>query len=187
MTQLVGILPVFRHRCWRRAWPPSRSRWYPASPSGSARTLALIMGILQGLQGLGTGLAILMVYLLFDRYGLQVTFWVPGIAGGIILLTLTRWFYNEPADRGITQWGAPSRRAGAPPAEQRRRQAAHSHVFLKEVQKTFAFWNLATIHGLGVRRAQHHPDPAGCHRHRRRHFRWHGGDDLPEPSPWSAP
>ena len=78
------------------------------------KNLGLVMGILQGLQGLGTGLAILMVFLLFDRFGLQVTFWVPGIAGGIVLLSLIKWFYNEPADRGITQWGAqPTNRCAA--------------------------------------------------------------------------
>ena len=112
------------------------------------KNLGLVMGVLQGLQGLGTGLAILMVYLLFERYGLQVTFWVPGIAGGVILLTLTKWFYNEPADRGITQWGAP------PDEPVRRLQnnaiaKLRTRVFLKEVQKTFTFWNLGTIHGLG--------------------------------------
>ena len=112
------------------------------------RNLGLIMGILQGLQGLGTGLAILMVYLLFDRYGWQVTFWVPGLAGGIILLALTRWFYNEPADRGLTQWGAP---ANEPVRRLQNNAVAklRTNVFLKQVQKTSAFWNLATIHGLG--------------------------------------
>jgi MFS family permease len=112
------------------------------------RNLGLVMGVLQGLQGLGTGLAILMVYLLFDQYGLQVTFWIPGIAGGIILLTLTRWFFNEPADRGITQWGAP---ADEPVRRLQNNAVAkmRTGVFLKQVQKTFAFWNLAVIHGLG--------------------------------------
>ena len=112
------------------------------------RNLGLVMGILQGLQGLGTGLAILMVYLLFDRYGLQVTFWIPGIAGGIVLLTLTKWFYNEPADRGITQWGAP---ADEPVRRLQNNAIAklRTNVFLKEVQKTPTFWNLGTIHGLG--------------------------------------
>ena len=112
------------------------------------KNLGLAMGILQALQGLGTGLAILMVYLLFDRYGLQATFWIPGIAGGIILLALTRWFYNEPADRGITQWGAPS---GEPVRRLQNNAVAklRTNVFLKQVQKTSAFWNLATIHGLG--------------------------------------
>ncbi len=110
--------------------------------------LGLAMGILQALQGLGTGLAILMVYLLFERYGLQATFWVPGIAGGIILVALTYWFYNEPADRGITQYGAP------PDEPVRRLQnnavaKLRTQVFLKQVQRTVAFWNLATIHGLG--------------------------------------
>lgn len=112
------------------------------------KNLGLAMGILQALQGLGTGLAILMVFLLFDRYGLQVTFWVPGIAGGIILLALTNWFYNEPADRGITQWGAP---ADEPVRRLQNNAIAklRTRTFLKEVQKTGTFWNLATIHGLG--------------------------------------
>ena len=112
------------------------------------KNLGLAMGILQALQGLGTGLAILMVYLLFDRYGLQVTFWIPGIAGGIILLTLVRWFYNEPADRGITQWGAPKDE----PVRRLQNNAVarlRTDVFFKQVQRTAAFWNLATIHGLG--------------------------------------
>ena len=112
------------------------------------KNLGLVMGVLQGLQGLGTGLAILMVFLLFDRYGLQVTFWVPGIAGGIILLSLTRWFYNEPADRGITQWGAPKNE----PVRRLQNNAVaklRTNVFLKVVQKTPTFWNLGTIHGLG--------------------------------------
>ena len=112
------------------------------------KNLGLAMGILQALQGLGTGLAILMVYLLFERYGLQVTFWIPGIAGGILLLALTRWFYNEPADRGITQWGAPEDE----PVRSLQNNAVaklRTQVFLKQVQKTGAFWNLATIHGLG--------------------------------------
>ena len=112
------------------------------------KNLGLAMGILQALQGLGTGLAILMVFLLFDQYGLQLTFWIPGIAGGIILLTLTRWFYNEPADRGITQWGAP---ANEPVRSLQNNAVAkiRTQTFLKQVQRTGAFWNLATIHGLG--------------------------------------
>ena len=112
------------------------------------KNLGLVMGILQGLQGLGTGLAILMVWLLFDRYGWQVTFWAPGIVGGVILLALTKWFYNEPADRGLTQWGAPKDE----PVRRLQNNAIaklRTNVFLKQVQKTAAFWNLATIHGLG--------------------------------------
>ena len=112
------------------------------------KNLGLVMGTLQGLQGLGTGLAILMVYLLFDRYGWQVTFWVPGIAGGMVLLALTKWFYNEPADRGLTQWGAPKDE----PVRRLQNNAVaklRTNVFLKQVQRTSAFWNLGTIHGLG--------------------------------------
>ncbi len=112
------------------------------------KNLGLAMGILQGLQGLATAFLIGVVYLVFERFGLQATFWIPGIAGGIILLTLTKWFYNEPADRGITQWGAP---ADEPVRRLQNNAIAklRTAVFFKQVQRTGAFWNLATIHGLG--------------------------------------
>ena len=112
------------------------------------KNLGLAMGILQGLQGLATAFLIGIVFLVFERYGLQVTFWIPGIAGGIILLALTKWFYNEPADRGITQWGAPKDE----PVRRLQNNAVaklRTYVFFKQVQRTGAFWNLATIHGLG--------------------------------------
>ena len=51
-------------------------------------------------------------------------------------------------DRGLTQWGAP---ANEPVRRLQNNAVAklRTNVFLKQVQKTFAFWNLATIHGLG--------------------------------------
>ena len=112
------------------------------------RNLGLAMGILQGLQGLATAFLIGVVYLMFESWGLRATFWIPGIAGGVILLTLTRWFYNEPADRGITQYGAPSDE----PVRRLQNNAVaklRTNVFFKQVQRTGAFWNLSTIHGLG--------------------------------------
>ena len=112
------------------------------------RRLGLAMGILQGLQGLATAFLIGVVFLMFERWGLQATFWIPGITGGIILLTLTKWFYNEPADRGITQYGAPA----SEPVRRLQNNAIaklRTDVFLKQVQRTSAFWNLAFIHGLG--------------------------------------
>ena len=112
------------------------------------KNLGLAMGILQGLQGLATAFLIGLVYLMFENWGWRVTFWVPGIAGGIILLTLTRWFYNEPADRGITQYGAP---ADEPVRRLQNNAVAklRANTFFRQVQRTGAFWNLATIHGLG--------------------------------------
>lgn len=112
------------------------------------KNLGLAMGILQGLQGIATAFLIGVVYLMYESFGLQATFWIPGIAGGILLLTLTNWFYNEPADRGITQYGAP---ADEPVRRLQNNSIAklRTNAFFQQVQRTGAFWNLATIHGLG--------------------------------------
>ena len=45
------------------------------------KQLGLAMGILQALQGLGTAAAILMVFILFDLFGLRLTFLIPGLVG----------------------------------------------------------------------------------------------------------
>lgn len=71
------------------------------------KQLGLAMGILQGLQGIGTAFAILLVFILFDQFGLRMTFLIPGLVGGAILMLLVKFFYNEPADIGLRQWGAP--------------------------------------------------------------------------------
>ena len=110
--------------------------------------LGLAMGLLQGLQGLGTAVAILTVFILFERFGLRATFWIPGLVGGALLLFLTRYFYNEPADLGLTAWGAskdePVRRL-----QNNNLAKVRTSVFLKQAQKTTAFWNLVGIHFWG--------------------------------------
>ncbi len=68
--------------------------------------LCIAMGTLQALQGLGTVVGIVIVAVLLDSLGLKWTFWIPGIAGGAILFTLVRLFYNEPGEIGIKPWGA---------------------------------------------------------------------------------
>ena len=112
------------------------------------KQLGLAMGILQALQGLGTAAAILMVFILFDLFGLRLTFLIPGLVGGAILLVLIRYFYNEPADIGMRQWGAPE---DEPIRSMQNNDVAkiRTNVFLKQAQKTGAFWNLVGIHFWG--------------------------------------
>ena len=84
-----------------------------------------------------------------DVLGIRMAFWIPGIIGGIVLLLLTRVFYNSPEDVGLRQLGddgaTPARRAptSGPGAKERTR------VFLRQVRKTPAFWNLIGIHYWG--------------------------------------
>ena len=112
------------------------------------KRLGLAMGLLQGLQGLGTAVAIVTVFILFDRFGLRATFWIPGLIGGGLLLVLTRYFYNEPADLGLTPWGASE---DEPVKRMQNNDLAkvRTRIFLRQAQKTTAFWNLVGIHFWG--------------------------------------
>ncbi|MCH7736762.1 MAG: MFS transporter [Chloroflexi bacterium] len=112
------------------------------------KQLGLAMGILQGLQGIGTAFAILLVFFLFAQFGLRMTFLIPGIAGGAVLMVLVKFFYNEPADIGLRQWGAPD---DEPIRSMQNNEVARvrTDVFLKQARKTNAFWNLVGIHFWG--------------------------------------
>ena len=133
------------------------------------RHLGLGMGLLQSSQGFGPVIAppIMLGLVAYfsvgggvewansfpffsaDSVGLRMAFWVPGIVGGIILLLLTRLFHNSPGDVGMRQLGAdpneqvrtaPTTGAGA---------KARAQVFMRQVRKTPAFWNLIGIHYWG--------------------------------------
>ena len=112
------------------------------------KQLGVGIGALQASQGLGTVVAIPIVVLLLDHLGLRWTFWLPGIAGGVVLLLLTRLFYNEPGEIGLKPLGAsadePIQRFQTGPTARIRTKA-----FLKEAQRTSAFWNLVGIHFWG--------------------------------------
>ena len=107
--------------------------------------LGVAMGSLQALQGLGTVLAIILVFVLFTNFGLRWTFWIPGLAGGAVLFLLIRLFHSEPGDIGIKPLGAsehdPLERLLVGPTAKLRTSA-----FLRQAQGTSAFWNLIGIH-----------------------------------------
>ena len=110
--------------------------------------LGVGMGVLQSSQGLGPVLSVPLVLLLLNELGLKWTFWIPGIVGGVVLLLLIRAFHSEPGAIGLKPLGAPKTEMvqhlqRGPTAEMRTR------VFLREVQRTGAFWNLIGIHFWG--------------------------------------
>ena len=115
--------------------------------------LGVGMGTLQASQGVGPLVAVPIMLIIIHLFGggpsgVRAAFWIPGIAGGISLLLLMRFFHNEPADIGMRPLGAPDdepiRRLNAgPPARIR------AKVFLRQAQSTTAFWNLIGIHFWG--------------------------------------
>lgn len=110
--------------------------------------IGLAMGILQACQGMGTVLATPIISVLFATWGLQWTFWIPGLVGSALLFLLLRFFYNEPAQRGLRPLGAeqaePIQPLHAGPVAKIR-----ARVFFQQARRTGAFWNLIGIHFWG--------------------------------------
>lgn len=110
--------------------------------------IGVAMGILQACQGLGTVVATPMVIVLFATWGLQWTFWLPGLVGGALLFLLIRFFHNEPAQLGLRPLGAT---LDEPIQSLHTGPVAHirARVFLQQARRTGAFWNLIGIHFWG--------------------------------------
>mgnify|MGYP001351928632 CR=1 FL=1 len=111
------------------------------------------MGLLQSSQGIGPLVAVPVMLLIIHLMGggipgIRAAFWIPGIFGGVVLLSLSRFFYNEPAQIGLRPFGASE---NEPIKEVQRGPIARvrSQVFLKQAQHTSAFWNLIGIHFWG--------------------------------------
>jgi sugar phosphate permease len=108
---------------------------------------------LQASQGVGPLIAVPLVLLIFYQFGggesgLRAAFWIPGLAGGLLLIALVRLFYNEPADIGLKPLGA----AEDEPVQRTQKgevAQVRTRVFLRRAQRTTAFWNLIGIHYWG--------------------------------------
>ncbi len=117
------------------------------------RHLGTGMGILQSAQGIGPLVAVPIMLLVIALFGggltgLRAAFWVPGIIGGVAILGLVRFFYNEPAQIGLRPLGASE---SEPVRQVQRGEVARirTKVFFKQAQRTLAFWNLIGIHFWG--------------------------------------
>ena len=117
------------------------------------RHLGIGMGLLQSSQGIGPLVAVPIMLLIIHLFGggiegLRAAFWIPGILGGVIILAMVQMFYNEPAAIGIRALGAPK---DEPIKEVQTGEIARvrTKTFIKQAQRTSAFWNLIGIHFWG--------------------------------------
>ncbi len=110
--------------------------------------LGVAMGGMQALQSLGTVTMIPLIAVLFAGVGLSWTFWIPGIAGGVLLLLMIPPFFNEPAQAKMRPYGAT---IGEPvmPVQRDEETKIRNQVFFGEARRTHAFWNLIGIHFWG--------------------------------------
>lgn len=112
------------------------------------RHLGVGMGVLQSSQGLGPLVAVPLLLLIYEIWGLRGAFIIPGIGGALLLVALIRFFYNQPGDAGLRPLGASQ---DEPIRKTERGKAAdlRTKTFLRRAQKTTAFWNLIGIHYWG--------------------------------------
>jgi len=111
------------------------------------------MGLLQSSQGIGPLVAVpIMLYIIHlfggGLDGLRAAFWIPGIVGGAVILVMIKFFYNEPAEIGARPFGAPEDEL-IKAVQTGEIARVRTKVFLKQAQKTSAFWNLIGIHFWG--------------------------------------
>ncbi|MEC9309378.1 MAG: MFS transporter [Chloroflexota bacterium] len=112
------------------------------------KRLGVGMGLLQSSQGIGPLVWGPIMLLILTQFGLSWAFILPGVGGGLILLSLVFVFYNEPADIGIRPFGADE---NEPISKSEKGQVAkvRTKTFLQRAQRTPAFWNLIGIHYWG--------------------------------------
>ena len=112
-TTIFTVLPVSGVTLWFR------------------KHLGAAMGIVWSFQGIGTIALLILIGAAFDQLGMRWIFWLPGIAGGALLLLLVRFFHNVPADIGLRPLGD----LGTEPVEKPRRDEAtkiRARVFLQQ-------------------------------------------------------
>lgn len=133
-TAIFTVLPVSGVSLWFR------------------RHLGAAMGVVWSLQGSGTILLLLLIGTAFTQLGMKWIFWLPGIAGGTLLLLMVRFFYNGPAAIGLRPLGAPADEPVQAPNQRGSRDETakiRSTVFIQQAKRTFTFWNLIGIHYWG--------------------------------------
>ena len=110
--------------------------------------LGVAMGAVGSIQGMGMIAFLFLIAVAFDLLGMKWIFWLPGIAGGALILFLIMFFYNEPAEIGLRPLGAPE---GEPINRPQKDETSkiRARVFLQQAQRTGTFWNLIGIHFWG--------------------------------------
>jgi MFS family permease len=112
------------------------------------RHLGVAMGVVWSFQGAGTIALLFLIGAAFTQLGMKWIFWLPGIAGGAILLLLVRFFHDGPAEIGLRPLGD----VGSEPVQKPLRDEAtkeRARVFIQQAKRTFTFWNLIGIHYWG--------------------------------------
>jgi MFS family permease len=130
-TQSISMVPLMA----------SVSGWF-------RRRLGLGTGILWAAGGIGTAILAPLLGYLLENAGWNMTFQAVGVVGGGIILVLTPFLRNRPADIGLKPYGSSAQ--DPPPVERSSAmEKLRVKAFNQHMRRTKAFWNLPVVHALG--------------------------------------
>ena len=112
------------------------------------KRLGFGIGLLQASHGLGPAVLAILVSVLIATVDWKATFWIIGVGGAGIMLTLLIFFRSRPSEMGLRPLGAPANE----PVQSKRDPIAdrmRSKAFRLSMQSTSTFWKLVSVHFLG--------------------------------------
>jgi MFS family permease len=112
------------------------------------KCLGIAMGLIWSFQGIGVLMFIYLISATFEQLGMKWIFWLPGLAGGLLVLLLVKFFSDDPAEKGLRPFGAPEEEP-IKKIEKDESAKTRARVFLQQAQRTQTFWNLINIHLWG--------------------------------------
>jgi len=112
------------------------------------KSLGIAMGLIWSFQGIGVLMFIYLISATFEQLGMKWIFWLPGLAGGLFVLLLVKFFSDDPAEKGLRPFGAPEDEP-IKKIEKDELAKTRASVFLQQAQRTQTFWNLINIHLWG--------------------------------------
>jgi MFS family permease len=124
--------------------PVIMTRWFH-------RHMGIALGVYWAGQGVGPVIFAPLFRWLLETRGWEQTFWVIGVALGLILFTFSLFIYNSPAAKGLKPYGAEGADGTGYLPEKPRASATKpaSPVSMRSILRQGVVWKLIGIHHIG--------------------------------------
>ncbi len=112
--------------------------------------LGMAVGVLQASFAAGPAAILVFFSLMLENMGLRGAIWSLGITGCVGLSLLMLLFRNRPSDVGLRRYGATGATEPLALLHDGAVRDLRARAFWNNIKRTSVFWNLTTLHCLGV-------------------------------------